>query len=226
MKLIWLLLIAITPSRLKIFILNLRGHDIHNTCHIGICILDIKKIVMKPHSRIANFNYFKGLQLLQLDEKTRIGGKLNWFTASELHDQEQTGFGEITIGEGSNITSRHFFDVQQKICIGSNTLIAGFRSTFWTHGYRNRVGSINAGISIGNNCYIGSQVICTPNVIIGNSNFVGTGSVLTRNFSNDNHCLIAGNPAKVRKQYDASDEFFQTSHNGFIPKEIYTKAKS
>ena len=218
MKRIILLLIAILPSRIKIFILNANGHNIHTTCHIGICILDIKKIVMEPHAKIASFNYFKGLQLLKLEEKARIGGRFNWFTASHLHNMGQNGFGEITIGHGSNITSRHFFDIQQKICIGSNTLIAGFKSTFWTHGYRKKVGiSNNNGIVIGNNCYIGSQVICTQNVVIGNCSFVGTGSVITRNFSKNEYCLIAGNPAKIRKQYDASDEFFQISHDGLTP---------
>lgn len=211
------LLLSFLPSRIKILILNQLGHEIDPSCSIGICFLDIEKITLEPNTKISNFNYFKGIKKLKLKENARIGGRLNWFTASPLHNNNQTGFGEITIGQGSNITSRHFFDAQQQILIGNNSLIAGFRSTFWTHGYRSSSKNTKKGIIIGNNCYVGSQTIFLQGARIGDNTYVGAGSVITKNHSENTYCLIAGNPAKKRKDIGEDDDFFRTTHEGFLP---------
>ncbi|MBN2503933.1 MAG: sugar O-acetyltransferase [Bacilli bacterium] len=50
-------------------------------------------------------------------------------------------------------------------------------------------------ITIGNDCWIGANVTINPGVTLGNNVVVGSGSVVTKSFS-DNH-IIAGNPAKV-----------------------------
>lgn len=215
-KYIKLFLLAILPSRLKILLLNMRGHKIHPTCKIGICYLDIAHITLKEGASINHLNVFKGLKSLEMGSYARIGGRLNWFTASALHDRTPS-FGKLTIGDGSNITSKHFFDLQQQITIGKNSLIAGFRSTFWTHGYRTTEPSNNHSIKIGDHCYIGSQVIFTPGSGVGDMVFVGTGSVVTKDWTSSSKCLIAGNPATTRKKYTGNEEFFTHSHYGFRP---------
>ncbi len=217
MSKLYLILLAILPSFVKIRLLNARGHKIDKSCRIGICYLDIKLIEMKKGSKISSLNFFKGLQSLKMGEYARIGGNFNWFTASHLHKLGQEGYGEVIIGMGSNITSKHFFDVQQRIQIGEQSLIAGFRSTFWTHGYRDTANSQNNGITIGSNCYIGSQVIFLQGTSIGNNNFVGAGSVVTRNYANATYELIAGNPAKRVKSLEKDLDFFNRSQTGFLP---------
>lgn len=137
---------------------------------------------------------------LHMGENSRIGGRLNWFTASHLHNRpDNGGFDEVTIGSGSNITSRHLFDAQQFIKIGSNTLIAGFRSTFWAHGYRSQIQEKDQSITIGDHCYIGSQAIFSPGTSIGNRIIVGTSSVISKNYSDINHILLAGTPCRNKK---------------------------
>lgn len=50
---------------------------------------------------------------------------------------------------------------------------------------------------IGHHCVIGGRAIILPGVKLGNHVFVGAGSVVTKSFPD--HCLIAGNPAKIIK---------------------------
>lgn len=52
-------------------------------------------------------------------------------------------------------------------------------------------------IKIGNNVFIGNNVIILPDVEIGNNVVVGAGSVVTKNISDN--VIIAGVPAKVIK---------------------------
>lgn len=48
---------------------------------------------------------------------------------------------------------------------------------------------------IGNNCVIGGRSMIMPGVTIGDHVYVGGGSVVTK--SVPDHCIVAGNPAKI-----------------------------
>ena len=48
---------------------------------------------------------------------------------------------------------------------------------------------------IGSNCVIGGRARIMPGVTIGNHVFVGGGSVVTK--SVPDHCIVAGNPARI-----------------------------
>lgn len=54
-------------------------------------------------------------------------------------------------------------------------------------------------ITIGDNVWLGANVIVLPEVEIGNNCIVGAGSVVTRSFPEDG-LVIAGNPARVIKR--------------------------
>ena len=57
---------------------------------------------------------------------------------------------------------------------------------------------IKKSIKIGNDIWIGANVIILPGVEIGNNIIIGAGSVVTKSFK-DSNCVIAGNPAKIIK---------------------------
>ena len=50
---------------------------------------------------------------------------------------------------------------------------------------------------IGDNCVIGGRSMIMPGVKIGNHVYVGGGSVVTRDVPD--HCVVAGNPARIRR---------------------------
>lgn len=65
-------------------------------------------------------------------------------------------------------------------------------------------------IHIGNNNWISKNVTLLKGASIGDNNIVGYGSLLTKEYNND-HCIIAGVPAKIIKtnidwRYDFIDE--------------------
>lgn len=56
------------------------------------------------------------------------------------------------------------------------------------------------GVKIGDNCWIGENVVILPGIILGNGCVVGAGTIVTKSFPDNS--IIAGNPAKVIKVYD------------------------
>ena len=56
---------------------------------------------------------------------------------------------------------------------------------------------------IGDNCWIASNVTILAGVVLGPRTIVGAGSVVTKSYP-EGYCIIAGNPAKVIRNIDAS----------------------
>jgi acetyltransferase-like isoleucine patch superfamily enzyme len=186
------------------------GHEIGQNVYIGFAILNIKKITLKDGVIIKHFNYFKNLSHLKMLEKSGIYGWGNWLTASKLNNLGNEEFGCLTIGEASIISSRHYLDLPGGITIGKSSMIAGANTTFYTHTLvvDPVVDNINKTIVIGDHCYVGSHCIILPGAAIGSYTFVGAGSVVTKNFLDQNYVLVAGNPANVKKSYPKDAKYF------------------
>jgi len=193
-----LFLLMFIPSILKKKILKIGGHKIGKNCYLGLSFLNIKSMHLGDDVYIGHLNFFKKVKYLQMDFGARITNR-NFFTGA--------GKGYLMMGENSSISLGHYMDVSAGIEIGSNTIIGGINSSFFTHGIAPDDLDFREKIKIGDWCYIGSDVRVVPGVVVPSYNFVGMGSVLNKKYSKE-FVLIAGNPAKIKKNIENNCIFF------------------
>ena len=60
-------------------------------------------------------------------------------------------------------------------------------------------------VVIGNNCWIGMNVVILPGVVLGDQTVVAAGSVVTKSFP-EGHAIIGGSPARLLKNNDSSSK--------------------
>lgn len=104
---------------------------------------------------------------------------------------------KVDIGEDCNISWRATLDRANPkgIHIGHNSRVM-LEALIIAHDYsRGEKGKLWSDTRIGHHCVIGGRAIILPGVQLGNHCFVAAGSVVTHDFPD--HCMIAGNPARV-----------------------------
>lgn len=117
----------------------------------------------------------------------------------------------VSIGNNARFTGKINFGSEPfLISIGDHVTLA-HNVTFHTHDggvwvFREKYPNINVygKITIGNNVFIGSNVIILPNVNIGNNVVIGAGSIVTK--SVESNSVVAGNPAKIIKRVNEYEE--------------------
>ncbi|MDP4491810.1 hypothetical protein [Vibrio sp. AH4] len=186
---------------MKIYLLNLLGHELHKSSHVGFCILWKTKLHLGEKSKISSFSMYLIRGVVYLEDKAEIGrfNILNGFfdlnlkkgavisnfcqfkNGGERVVQSATKF---NLGKLSKITSGHYFDLSSSIDIGFNCVIGGRNSQFWTHGFihqdlgETRYINIKE-IIIGDGVYLGSRVTLNPGAHVENNVNVLSGSVLS-----------------------------------------------
>jgi acetyltransferase-like isoleucine patch superfamily enzyme len=117
----------------------------------------------------------------------------------------------VKVGRGARFTGTiHFGSEPYLITIGQHVTLAD-RVTFHTHDggvwiLRHRYESINiyARILIGDNVFIGSNVIILPGVTVGSNVIIGAGSVVTKSIPANS--VFAGNPARFIRTIEEYEE--------------------
>jgi acetyltransferase-like isoleucine patch superfamily enzyme len=186
------------------------GYKIARNVYIGFSLLDIDMCEIGEGVNIGHLNQITGFELIKLESHSKIGN-LNRFIGSSRKDnlfQVSTNRRpEFFLGNNAMITSRHFFDVQDSIEIGSFTTIAGAGLHVWTH----QIDIVNnqqtaKAVSIGDYCYICSQVTFLPGSQVPDYCVVGACSVVVKTLE-VKYALYAGNPAVLRKS-DLTGAYF------------------
>ena len=98
-----------------------------------------------------------------------------------------------------------------KVTIGNNVLFAPNVNIFTAghpihHELRNQEYEYAFPIRIGNNVWIGGNVVINPGVTIGDNVVIGSGSVVTRDIPSD--VIAVGNPCKVLRKITEADKSF------------------
>ncbi len=114
---------------------------------------------------------------------------------------------KIIIGENTSIGPNNQFSGQGGIKIGKDVLFASNVILMTNnHGYKDITkpirlqDNINKEISIGDDSWIGINVIILGGVSIGRHCVIGAGSVVSKDIPD--FCIAAGNPAKIVKKYN------------------------
>ena len=97
--------------------------------------------------------------------------------------------------------------ISSGVTIGKNTMM-GPEVLFFTSNHKKDIDNHrfaegyeeNRPIVIGDNCWIGQRAIILGGVEIGDFVTIGAGSVVTKNVPSN--CLVAGNPAVIKKYYE------------------------
>ena len=205
---------ALLPSVLKKPLYRMFwGYSIGKDVRIGFSLfVDVRQCTIADGTRIGHFNLFIGLRHLHIGEHVQIGLlnvirggdrvsvgaysriiRMNVLNAIPDAERANAGTPTLEIGAACVITDGHRLDFTDRITLGPNTIIGGRSSSFWTHN-RQRTRPI----TIGSNCYFGSEVRVAPGVEVAEACIISLGAVLMGRFEQP-RSLILGNPACVKR---------------------------
>ena len=115
----------------------------------------------------------------------------------------------IRLGTGTYINMNCNFIDDGQIRIGKGVLF-GAAVTIATVGHpvnpRMRGYMYTAPVTIGDNCWIGANIVICPGVTIGENTVIGAGSVVTRDIPEN--VVAAGNPCRVLRPIGERDEIY------------------
>lgn len=132
----------------------------------------------------------------------RVNGKCKWcvhFT-SRIISPENLRI-DVSSSRSLAVSGGVYIQALNGVEIGKNVLIApGVKIISSNHDILSDAGPVKADpIIIGDDSWLGANVVVLPGVCLGKRTVVGAGAVVTKSFSAGN-IIIAGNPAKeIRK---------------------------
>jgi acetyltransferase-like isoleucine patch superfamily enzyme len=112
-------------------------------------------------------------------------------------------FYHMNISKSARISNGAYLDKTnpRDIYIDDETFVA-YGAIILTHDYCR---SLYKETHIGKRCFIGARAIIMPGVTIGDQVIVGSGSVVTKDIQSN--CIVAGNPAKIKREKITTTRF-------------------
>lgn len=148
----------------------------------------------------------KGVRLLKTNGKLVLGKKVNLHRYAKLsvygnaYGSDGTApAAKLTIGDGTAIGDRTEIHCGNSITIGNDTVIS-WDCCIMDRDYHKLESDyeITKPVTIGNNVWIGCNVIILKGVNIGDGAVIAAGSVVTKDVPAG--ALVGGNPAKIIKE--------------------------
>lgn len=153
----------------------------------GTSILHKKSIFCGKNVKFEDFSEIHGLSKHGLHFGNNVTiGKFTSIRPSSYYGVGNLGYG-IDMGDDSSIGPYGFIGCSGKIIIGKNVMIGPRVSIFAeNHNFKDKDESIkaqgvnNKGITIEDDCWIGSGVIILDGVTIGSGSVIGAGTIVTK----------------------------------------------
>ena len=136
------------------------------------------------------------------------GDDLHLFGEPEISHRNKLKIGNsCRINSGVYLNARSGIEIGDDVTLsnGVKILSTGYDLEQWMNNGQ-KIHSLNTPVRIGNHCWIGTNAIILPGVeISGEFVVVGAGAVVTKSIEESN-VLVAGNPAKIVKHYNKSNQ--------------------
>jgi acetyltransferase-like isoleucine patch superfamily enzyme len=187
-------------TRIGLVLLDAQEVDLAEGAEIGNLnlIVRVGRLEMGPHARLGTLNIVRG------GERVRLGAyatvmRLNVLNAIPDHDCTTDPVSVLELGDGAIVVSGHRVDFTDRVTIGRNVILGGRNSSLWTHN-RQRT----APISLGDFCYLGSEVRLAPGAGLPRECILALGSVLADAIPTP-RSLVGGVPARVLRPLGEED---------------------
>jgi acetyltransferase-like isoleucine patch superfamily enzyme len=211
--------LAVAPNAVKVPIYrHAFGFKIGKRVRIGVSLLDADELELADDVVIGHGNIFTRTRRVALGtgaqfglcnivrggDEVRLGRfatvmRFNVLNSIPDNDSEGPTDPRLQLADGAYVVSGHRIDFTTRVSIGKNVIVAGRNSSLWTH---NR--QATAPITIGDYCYLGSEVRVAPGANLGDWSILALGAVLSGDASG--RTVHGGVPAKPIRAITSDDE--------------------
>jgi len=233
------MLVAITPfSRLRILLYRLLfGYRISFDSSIGFGNFlhlvegeitggrighfnDIraKRLIMAPGSIIDRFNRFNQVNNIELACRARIMTR-NRFVGTPPGLTPFKEYENLYLGEDSNITAGHLFDLSDSVTVGKNVTFGGRGTEVWTHGFDLNHIKIQAPVTFDADIYVGSHCLFIQGLHIAGGVSIGAGTVVAKPITKPGFYVSSQLVKKAEvPDYSQTDKVIIHNHARFVRK--------
>ena len=156
-------------------------------------------------------------EALTRNSKVFIGKNVSGSLSLTLHGKNNI----VSVGEDTSICKANIVLISNELRIGKDCMISaeviifGDGHSVLDYATKKVINLPKAPILIGDHCWLGMQTTFLKGAQIPNDCIVGFKSLVTKPFTTE-HCVIAGNPAKIVKEGISWDRFAPLDYKEFI----------
>lgn len=165
--------------------------------HLNL-VIRVGRFETGPHARIGFLNLVRGGERVRLGAYSTVM-RFNVLNAIPDHDCTTQPISVLDLGDGAIVVSGHRVDFTDRVTIGRNVIVGGRNSSLWTHNRQQ-----TAPITIGDFCYLGSEVRIAPGAGLAPECILALGSVLADPVETP-RSLVGGVPARVLRSLSERD---------------------